>query len=212
MGLFYLLIGAAMLMCIVVMLYPQIIWHMSAWQYRNPEKNEPSDLWYLTQRVGAGLGFVMLMVSCSALAPDSSSSSDSSDSSESSDSLTEPGTDGPEPGSSASPSDSVPYDGPNGREEVTTSSEYGRIASYSTSGNTLTVRLAPHDCQSTINNVSTDEKDDEVVVRSSLYGDEAACGTGPDGPISERVELVEPLGDREVVDTDGAPIPERDNT
>lgn len=206
MGLFYLVIGAAMLMCVVIMLYPQIIWHMSAWQYRDPEKNEPSDLWYLTQRVGAGFGFVMLLVSCSALAPDSSSSSESSDS------LTSPETDGPEPDSSASPMDPVPYDGPDGREEVTTSSEYGRIASYSTSGNTLTVRLAPHDCQSTINNVSADEKDDEVVVRSSLYGDEAVCGSGPDGPISERVELAEPLGERDVVDTDGAPIPERDNT
>ncbi|WP_017612200.1 DUF6199 family natural product biosynthesis protein [Nocardiopsis salina] len=64
----YLLVALASLMCLAIIIRPQLLWHLSAWQYKNPEKNEPSDAWYTAQRLGAAFSLVVLLIMVSTVA------------------------------------------------------------------------------------------------------------------------------------------------
>ncbi|GAB3722407.1 DUF6199 family natural product biosynthesis protein [Nocardiopsis nanhaiensis] len=213
MELLYLIFGIGILWFACVLIQPRVVWYVSAWQYRNPEKNEPSEAYFTMHRLGAIVAIVVLLGSCSVLAnaDSSGSASGGSASDDSSESASAPETDAPE--SSPSPD----YTGPDGLTSVTTSSDHAQIRGYvieeDDEGNTgeestqLAVSLAHIECVTTIGDTSARVQDEDRVEISSMLGaGEAFCGSERDGLQREAVTLSEPLGDREVVDTDGAVI------
>ena len=60
---FAVLVVAMVLILLWAAISPESMWSTtSAWQYRDPEANEPSDAAYAVQRVGAVLGLVLIAI------------------------------------------------------------------------------------------------------------------------------------------------------
>jgi hypothetical protein len=47
---------------VVKLINPRVGWSLRRWQYRNPDRVEPSTRWLVSRRIGAGFGAVMCMV------------------------------------------------------------------------------------------------------------------------------------------------------
>ncbi|GAA1452857.1 DUF6199 family natural product biosynthesis protein [Nocardiopsis tropica] len=172
---------------VAVLINPRLVWRMNSWQYRNPEYNEPSDAAYTGYRIGAVVMMFAIVVMLGA--------------------VWEPQRqDSPQAAGAPEP---TPSPTPASRQEVTaTVSDAGRIRAYSVSGETaLTVHIYLGECTSGHVPASAREEDETVTISFAVGVDDVWCDPERDSLIEHTTELDEPLGGREVVDTDGEPIP-----
>ncbi|MFY7068954.1 DUF6199 family natural product biosynthesis protein [Nocardiopsis changdeensis] len=193
------LILTILIVCgLVLAIYPQLAWHLKSWQYRDPEQNYPSDLWFFTQRMAGGAMVVMGVVGFVLWNP-------------------APPAEDPtaaEPSASASPSETTPRAGdlaPTRHLLTDASTPEGRLSGYTLVGeDRIEVRAWLGHCSSGSDPLSVTVQEDEetVTVHAVYFSNTFLCGQGEEhgGETSTLVDLEAPLGDRTVVDTDGEPL------
>ena len=183
-----LLIGA-----VAVMMRPELVWKANSWRFKYPEHNEPSDAAYVAYQVSAIVTAIAVIVMMGFLAQQLPSRSPQSEASLS---------------AAPSPSPSPEYEPfAASREAVTTSTtDAGRFRAYSVDGQTVTVYIRRGLCASAQVPPTVEEDGERVVISYAVGLSHVWCDRDREATIAETVTLDEPLGDREVVDTDGGPL------
>lgn len=194
---FYLILAAAIACGVAVAVNPRIAWRLKALQYRDPEANYPSTLWFAGQRVG---GVVIAAVSIAVWAT-----------------LWEPAPPPeaevqPEAAATPSPQQEEAADLGSGWKTLTdASAPQGRISGYELlAEDRIQVHAWLGHCYSGTNPlvVSVEEDTDTVIVSAGYRAHDIYCIEGEQvgGMADATVDLDEDLGDRTVVDIAGEPL------
>lgn len=178
---------------ILVVCKPEVHWRLQAWQYRDPEANYPSDTWFLMQRLS---GVVLIIVSLMlwgqlAALMSAGSSTDQADASEESSASAEP--------QSRSESHTL----------TATQGEAGRISGYTMDAeDELTVYIRLDSCAFPNVSARAEESEDTITLTARAETNQVYCKDedAPSRLLREEVTLDEPVGDREVVDSDGTTV------
>ncbi|QKW32515.1 hypothetical protein HUT17_05130 (plasmid) [Nocardiopsis flavescens] len=177
----------------LILLFPQVLWKMQAWQYRTPEAVRPSRLWLLTQQVGSVALIVLCLVTGVV--------------------TWEPGATGPQPASEQEESSAEPAP-----EDQPFDTEYsllqqpnisGAILKYEQDGpQTLVVTALLGRCHDDAQPLTgyVEESEDSVTVHLSYLSAEDTCLVEEVQEASVALDLAEPLGDRSVQDRNGQKI------
>ncbi|WP_150245619.1 DUF6199 family natural product biosynthesis protein [Nocardiopsis quinghaiensis] len=182
--LFVMVIGA-----VVVLIYPQVAWHLKSWQYRDPEANYPSEAWFAMQRIGAAVMIVICLVMLAqtwqpAPSPDAEERAEASAVEET------------EPSPAFSPEEFT---------LTTTLTIQGRIHGYTTTEYGLLVYVDAGHCTMAPSVRATENTDTvELLVRTEKRPQ--WCGYEPDTLVERVVKLEEPLGERRVLDSEGSAV------
>ncbi|GAB3477982.1 DUF6199 family natural product biosynthesis protein [Nocardiopsis coralliicola] len=193
-----LFIGLLLLVQVALVIQPRLVWWVRAWSYRDPDANEPSDLYFLMVRIWAVVVAAALVWFWVTEVADGGSSDERAGTAAE---ATEP----------AEPPDSPSEtpDPPDGDVLTTEDSAWGRIAYYGTpgaNGERISIRVEPGECMPSAPFPSADIGDDTVTVTVDTGRGEPRCGADAQ-PRTLQFRLTEPLGDREVLDAAGRPIP-----
>ncbi|WP_159943482.1 MULTISPECIES: DUF6199 family natural product biosynthesis protein [unclassified Nocardiopsis] len=184
--LIFLMMIVAIIGAVVILINPEVAWHLRSWQYRDPEANYPSDAWFAMQRVAAGVMLVVCLVVLSQLWESPSPSS--------------------EERTAASPAQEASPTPTSERRTLTTMLTLdGRIYGYTPTDHGILLYVDTGHCASDPLVEATEEAD---AIRLQVQVDvgELWCSSENDVLSRHPVDLEEPLGDRRVRDSEGSAV------
>ncbi|WP_435108030.1 DUF6199 family natural product biosynthesis protein [Nocardiopsis synnemataformans] len=181
----HLLLVLMMLMALVLVVRPQVAWTLRAWQYRDPEANYPSDLWFSLHRAGAVALIVFCLVLWAQWWQPALSTSEQAEAS-----ATE------EPSAEPSPEEHI---------LTTMSTIEGRIHDYAPTDTGLVDYIEAGRCTADPT-VRVSEEGDTVSLWVRISQHDRWCGQEPDDFLEHTVDLEQALGERRVVDTAGSGV------